>query len=142
MGALVHADVQYADRMGFPALARELNIRLRRLANGATVNFRESYPQVDAVILADATQTVWLPLEAYEVESITLKTSTGTGSVTPRIGTTAMTVTGGTPITATTTATTTAVTGGNVVAALDDVNLVVTGLTGVLTAALKVRRLG
>lgn len=142
MGALVHQNIQATDRVTIPVLIREINTQLRRAFETVSLNFRVSYPQVDAVVLADATQTVWLPLEAYLVESITVKTSTGTGSVTPRIGSTAMTVTGGVPITATTTATSYAITASNEVAALDDVNLVVTGLTGVLTAALKVRRLG
>lgn len=142
MPEVISRNVSWTPRFTLSEAVREFNLSLRQLAQDATQNYREAYPQVDAAILANTTQTIWLPMSSYLVESIALRTSSGTASVTPRISTVAMGVTGGTPITATTTATEYAITSANEVAALDDVDCVVTGLGGGawLTLALKVRR--
>lgn len=142
MPEIIPRTVAWTPRSILSEVVREVNLSLRQLAQDATKNYREDYPQVDATILANTTQTIWLPMDAYEVESIALRVSSGTASVTPRIATVAMGVTGGTPITATTTATEYAITSANAVAALDDVDCVVSGLGGGawLTLALKVRR--
>lgn len=143
MPEVISRNVSWTPRLTLSEAVREFNLSLRQLAQDATQNYREAYPQVDAAILANTTQTIWLPMSSYLVESIALRTSSGTASVTPRIATVAMGVTGGTPITATTTATEYAITSANEVAALDDVDCVVTGLGGGawLTLALKVRRI-
>lgn len=143
MGEVSHRPVAWTPRSILSEVVREVNLSLRKLAQDVTENYREAYPQVDAAILSNTTQTVWLPFDAYQIEAVALRTSSGTASVTPRIGGVALGVTGGTPITATTTATQYAVTSANEADALDDVDCVVTGLgAGAwLTVALKVRRM-
>lgn len=142
MPEVIHRPIAWTPRSILSEVVREMNLSLRQLAQDVTKNYREAYPQVDAVVLSNTTLTVWIPMAEYEVEAIALRTSSGTASVTPRIETAAMGVTGGTPITATTTATEYAITSANTVAALDNVDCVVTGLgAGAwLTIALKVRR--
>lgn len=142
MPEVIHRQIAWTPRSILSEVVREMNLSLRQLAQDVTKNYREAYPQVDAAILANTTQTVWIPLDSYEIEAIALRTSSGTASVTPRIGGVALGVTGGTPITATTTATEYAVTTANAAAALSDVDCVVTGLAGSawLTLALRVRR--
>lgn len=143
MPGLNHKDVQWTPRITLAEVIREFNVALREVARVATENQLASYPQVDAAILDNTTQTIWLPLEGYVIESIALRVSTGTADVTPRIGTTALGVSGGTPITATTTATEYAVDSANEVSALDDVNCIVASMSAGawLTLALKVRRI-
>lgn len=142
MPELIHKQVEFSPRMGIPEVIREFNLACRKIAQGVTVNWRESYPQIDAVVLANTTLAIWLPLEDYIVESIAIRCSSGTASATPRIGGVAMGVAGGTPISVTTTATKYAIASANEAAALSVVDLVVTGLAGSawLTAALGVRR--
>lgn len=143
MPEVISRNVSWTPRLTLSEAVREFNLSLRQLAQDATQNYREAYPQVDALMFSNTTQTIWIPMASYLIESIALRTSSGTASVTPRIATVAMGVTGGTPITATTTATEYAITSANEVAALDDVDCVVTGLGGGawLTLALKVRRI-
>ena len=141
MGVIEHSDVQFSDLWNDPrTFMRVVNDLMRRFAQTISVNFRESYPQVDALITADGTHQVWLPLERYDVLTVAHAVSTGTGSLTPRIDGVAMTVVGGTPISVTTTPTSTEVTGANRTAALSVVDLVVSGLTGNMTVSLGVRR--
>lgn len=143
MPEVLHRVVQWTPRSILSEVVREVNLALRQIAQDTTTNHRSSYPQVDAAIVSNTTQTIWLPMESYEIESIALRVSSGTASVTPRIATVNMGVTGGVPITATTTATEYEVTSANEVEALDDVDCVVSGMgAGAwLTLALKVRRL-
>lgn len=143
MPEILHRVVQWTPRSILSEIVREVNLSLRQIAIDATENYRTAYPQVDASIISNTTQTIWLPMEAYKVESIALRVSSGTADVTPRIGGSAMGVSGGTPITATTTATEYAVDSGGDVSALDDVDCIVASMSAGawLTVALKVRRL-
>lgn len=143
MPEVISRELQWTPRSTLSELYREANLSLRQIAQTASENYRIAYPQVDAVVLENTTLTIWLPLEAYLIESVAVKLSSGTASVTPRIGTTTLGVSGGTPIAATTTATEYAVDDANEVAALDDVNVVVASMSvgAWLTVALKVRRL-
>lgn len=142
MPAVTFKPIAYSPRITIAEVIREVNQELQRVANLSTANFRVSYPQVDAVVLSNTTLPIWLPLEAYEVDSIMIRTSAGTASATPRIDTVNMGVAGGVPISVTTTPTLYAVTSANAVAALSTVDLVVTGLGAGqwLTASLGVRR--
>lgn len=142
MPEVLHRVVAYSPRITLPEVIREVNLSLRQIALDATANWRQSYPQVDAVVLSNTTLPVWLPLEDYVVESIAVRCSSGTASATPRIDTVNMGVTGGVPISVTTTPTEYAITSANEAAALSTVDLVVSGLAGSawLTAAFKVRR--
>lgn len=142
MPEVIHRPVSWTPRSILSEVVREVNLSLRQIAQAATANYRASYPQVDAVILSDTTLTVWIPMEAYEVESIAVRASAGTASITPRIGGVNMGVTGGVPVTATTTATEYAVTSANDAAALSNVDCVVTGLGAGewMSVAMKVRR--
>lgn len=139
MVQVLHREISTRD---LPTLVREVNQALREIAQQATVNYFEGYPQVDAVVLSNTTLTIWLPLAGYVVESIAVRTSSGTASVTPRINGVDMDVAGGVPITATSTATSYAIDADNEVEALDNVALVVSGLGGGawLSCALSVRR--
>lgn len=143
MPEVIPRELQWTPRSTLPELYRDANLSLRQVAQAASENYRTAYPQVDAVVLENTTLTIWLPLEAYKIESVAVKLSSGTADVTPRIGTTALGVSGGTPISATTTATEYAVDDANEVAALDDVNVIVASMSvgAWLTVALKVRRL-
>ncbi len=143
MPAVIHRQIAYAPRMDLSEVVRETNLALRDIANESTINYRYSYPQVDASIIVNTTQLIWIPQEPYRIEYIAVRTSSGTASVTPRINATAMGVTGGTPITATTTATRYSVTSDNDAADMDYVDLVVSGLTAGanLAVSLKVRRM-
>lgn len=142
MGQVIHRPIAYTERMTLGEVVRELNFAMRELANQVTVNYFNGYPQVDAAILSNTTQTIWLPTGDFIVEEISLRVSSGTASVTPRIGGVNMGVSGGVPITATTTATAYAIDSANETEALDNVDCVVTGLAGSawMTVALKVRR--
>lgn len=142
MPEVIYRQIAWTPRSILSEVVREVNLSLRQIAQDVTKNYREAYPQVDAAIIANTTQTIWIPIDAYEVEAVAVRTSSGTASVTPRIGGVAIGVTGGTPITATTTVTQYAVTSANAAAALSNVDCVVTGLgaSAWLTVALKVRR--
>lgn len=142
MGQVIHRPIAYTERMTLGEIVRELNFAMRELSNQVTVNYFHGYPQVDAAILSNTTQTIWLPTGEFLVEEISLRVSSGTASVTPRIGGVNMGVSGGVPITATTTATAYAIDSANETEALDNVDCVVTGLSvgAWLTVALKVRR--
>lgn len=143
MPEVLDTRVQLTGVMNTPDLVRAINESLRRIAEACTVNYWGSYPQVDAVVLLNTTQIVWIPQESYEIYSISLRTSSGTASLTPRINGVAMTVSGGTPIAVTNTVTQYDVTAGNLVSAQDTVDMVVTGLSAAsLCLALGVRRLG
>ena len=143
MPEVIHKTVEFSPRITLSETIRGFNEACKRIAQGATLNYRQSYPQVDATIIVNTTQLIWLPLEEYAVEYIALRTSSGTATVTPRIDATAMGVTGGVPITATTTATRYSVTTDNETAAMSYVDLIVAGLgAGAnLVCALGVRRL-
>ena len=142
MPEVIHKTVEFSPRITLSETIRGFNEACKRIAQGATINYRQSYPQVDAVVLSNTTLAVWLPQEEYEIESIVIRCSSGTASATPRIGGVNMGVTGGVPISVTTTATRYAITSANVAAALSVVDLVVTGLgAGAwLTASFGVRR--
>lgn len=144
MPEVLHRPIGYAMKTTLGEVVRELNFALRDICQKATENFWYGYPQIDATVIVSTTQLIWLPQASYRVESISVKTSSGTASVTPRINGTAMGVTGGVPITATTTATRYLVTSGNTVVALDAVDLVVSGLGpgANMVAAVAVRRTG
>lgn len=142
MPEVVQAEVAYNDAMNIPVLVRELNQVVRLIASAVSQNYWFGYPQVDAVILSNITQIIWVPLNDYDIESITVVTSSGTASVTPRIGGVNIGVSGGVPITATTSPTKHDVTSANAVSALQSVDCVVSGLGGGqrLNVVLGVRR--
>lgn len=143
MGQVIHRPIAYTDRMTLGEIVRELNVALRDVSGQVTLNYFNGYPQVLATILSNVTQTIWIPQEACLVESIAVRCSSGTASVTPRIGGVAMGVTGGTPITATTTATAYAVESANQVEDLSNVDCVVASLGAGerVSVRLSVRRL-
>jgi hypothetical protein len=143
MPEVIERPVEFSPRITISDVVREFNKSIRRVAQLATVNYRQSYPQVDAIVLSNTTLPIWLPLEQYTVESIVIRCSSGTASATPRIDTVDMGVTGGVPISVTTTPTLYAITSANIADALSTVDMVVTGLgAGAwLTAALGVRRM-
>lgn len=143
MGQVIHRPIAWSERIGLDTLVREINQALRDISQQVTLNYFYGYPMIAAAILSNTTQTIWIPTERCVVESITLRTSSGTASVTPRINTTNMGVSGGVPITATTTPTTYAITSANEVDALDDVDCVVSGLAGSarVTLGINVRRM-
>ena len=142
MPEVIPRNIQWTPRATLSEIVREVNLALRQIAQDTTTNFRDSYPQIDANIIVNATLILWLPLDEYVIETIAVKTSSGTASVTPRIGGVNMGVSGGVPITATTTATQYAVTSANEASALDTVDAVVSGLAGGanLVVSLGVRR--
>jgi hypothetical protein len=130
MPEVKHRPVAWTPRSILSEVVREVNLSLRQLAQEITRNYRDGYPQVDATVIVNTTQIVWIPQKDYTVNWIALRTSSGTASVTPRINSTAMGVTGGTPIAANTTATRYSVTTDNFAADMSTVDLVVSGLTG------------
>lgn len=144
MPEVAYRPIAYALKMTMGELVREINSALREISDKATENYWYGYPQIDANVIVSTTQLIWLPQAAFRIESISVKTSSSTASVTPRINGTAMGVTGGVPITATTTATRYEIASANTVVALDTVDLVVSGLGpgANLIAALSVRRTG
>jgi hypothetical protein len=135
--------VQLAQNIGLPDVIRAVNDSIEQLVRIGTENWWRSYPQVDATIIANMTQIVWLPQEDYVVESIIVRASSGTASLTPRINGVAMGVAGGTPIAVTATATRYAVTSANEAGLLDTVDMVVSGLVAThVSVSLGVRRRG
>lgn len=121
-------DIVWTNRMTLGELVREINRTVREFGQLVTENYWNSQPQIDASIIVNTTQLIWIPQNDYVVNWVALKTSSGTASVTPRISGVDMGVSGGVPITATTTTTRYAVTSANEVEALDYIDLVVSGL--------------
>lgn len=137
MALLVHRDVQHSERWVTRVFLREINSRLRELAQTLNVNRRESHPSVSLTTAANATTVVWLPNEAFDLESVNVYGTTAAGTVTPQINGVAV---GGAPFNVTTTATNHPITSPNSATALDRVELLTAGLTGTMTASLNLRR--
>ena len=135
--------VQMTQSLSMPDAIRGLNDSLELLVQLGTENWWYSYPQVDATIIVNTTQLIWIPMESYRIESIAIRASTGTASATPRINGVAMGVTGGTPIAVTNAVVLYTIPSANIVESLDSVDVVVTGLVASnLCLSLGVRRVG
>lgn len=144
MPEVVFRQVAYTpERTHLPEAIREVNESLRGVCALATQNYRSSIGELTGVVLENTTLTIWMPFEAYRVEEVALRVSTGTADATPRIDGVAMGVAGGTPVGVTTTATRYEVTSANDVPALGNVDVVVASMSAGawLTIGLKVRRM-
>lgn len=136
--------VQLVNDMSLATLVRAINYTVEYITSAINENFRRGYPQIDSTFIVSATHIIWLPQEKFEVNAISVKSSSGTASMTPRINGTAMGVVGGVPITATTTATRYEINAANLVDRLDTVDMVISGLGpgANVVSALEVRRMG
>lgn len=144
MGAIERRDIQWTGNLDIPQLVRQINEWAGKVSNAITLNFRGSYPQVEVYHDAVSARGVWIALEAYEIESVTLRTDTSTATARLLLNGSPVTFTGAvTSLSVTTTVTTWEVESGGTVAADDYVELDLTALAGNnVWGAMKVRRIG
>ena len=140
MSKVNHTDVQHTAVGTIREYLREINERLRRLTQGGNDTFIKSIASVSIAVAANGTYPIHLANGPWRVMSIAGVTSAGTGSVTPRINTTNITLSPAAPLSVSTTAARAEATAANGLTDLDVLDIVVTGLTGNLGVTVELEK--
>ena len=138
MGQIEHQDVQFAERVSFREYLRELNERIRTLVQTVSVNRSQSLAsQIAFHTAANGTFPTWIAQEGWIIDSITVRSTTNAGTVTPTINGVNV---GGVPFAVTNAVVTHPVTTPNILTADDVFALTTAGLTGTATFMVNIRR--
>lgn len=138
MPNLIHRDVQAAEPWNLRVFLRELNTRLRGVAQVVTNNRTSSFPAVSFTTSTNATQVVWIAKEVFEIESLDVVGTTTAGTVDVEIGGVAV---GGGTFAVTTSVVNHPVTSPRETAESSPVAIVTSGLTGQACVTLNLRRI-
>jgi len=138
MPLVAHKDVQFTTGLEPREMLREINSRLKHLEQIVNNNRRGSMvAQVSYTTSANATKKIWIASEVFDLESVTIVSTTAAGSVDLSISGVAV---GGGTFALTTAEVNHTITSPNSTVNLDSVELITAALTGECCVTLNLRR--